>query len=135
MNRERLIQQLSMDEGLRLKPYIDTVGKITIGIGRNLTDGGITATEALSLCNNDLDTVEAELNSRFPWWTTLSEERREVLANMCFNMGIGKLFGFQNMLTALKAGDYETAAAEMLNSGWASQVGDRAKRLATTMKG
>lgn len=135
MNRDRLIQQLYTDEGLRLKPYVDTVGKITIGVGRNLSDIGISATEAVALCNHDLDTVEGDLTGRFPWWTTLSEERQEVLANMCFNMGIGKLFGFQNMLTALKAGDYETAAAEMMASGWATQVGDRAKRLAARMKG
>lgn len=135
MNRDRLIQQLYADEGMRLKPYVDTVGKITIGIGRNLSDVGISTTEAKALCDSDLDTVESDLDGRFPWWRTLSEERQEVLANMCFNMGIGKLFGFQNMIAALKAGNYEIAAAEMMNSGWALQVGDRAKRLAATMKG
>ena len=39
-------EQLILHEGLRLKPYRDTVGKLTIGVGRNLDDVGITRAEA-----------------------------------------------------------------------------------------
>lgn len=41
-------------DGLRLKPYRDTRNKLTIGVGRNLDDVGITREEALMLPNNEI---------------------------------------------------------------------------------
>ncbi|MDY0127369.1 MAG: hypothetical protein RBR69_04500 [Candidatus Cloacimonadaceae bacterium] len=43
---DRIKEQLVRHEGLRLKPYRCTAGKLTIGIGRNLNDCGITQSEA-----------------------------------------------------------------------------------------
>lgn len=66
MNRDRLKAQLVIDEGLRLRPYRDSVGKLTIGCGRNLDDVGITAAEAMMLLDNDVSRVERELVARLP---------------------------------------------------------------------
>ena len=127
---ERLIADLIRDEGVRLMPYRDTVGKLTIGVGRNLDDRGITDHEAGVMLATDVDVVCMELDARAPWWRGMKSSAQLGLANMCFNMGWPRLSKFQNMLSALKKGDCETAATEALNSQWARQVGSRATRIA-----
>lgn len=130
MNRAKLKEDLERDEGLRLKPYVDTVGKTTIGIGRNLDDIGISEEEARHLLDNDVEWVIEELDRTMPWWLTMPEPAQRALANMAFNMGLPTLKLFRNMLAALQAGDYRKAADEALDSRWARQVGSRAERIA-----
>ncbi len=129
MNRDPLKGELIVDEGLRLKPYRCPAGKLTIGIGRNLDDRGITEAEAMVLLDNDIAIVEAELDHALPWWRTLPDAPARALANMAFNMGVPRLLGFRRMLEALRHGDYTTAAEEAQNSRWATQVGPRAQRV------
>ncbi len=124
--------QLILHEGLRLKPYRCTENKLTIGVGRNIEERGITATEAMFLLKNDIEAVEKEL-SRFAWFMKQDEIRRRVLIDMGF-MGVPRLLGFKKMIQALVADDYEKAAAEMLDSKWSRQVGGRAVRLAEMMR-
>ena len=128
-----LKQQLMHDEGLRLHPYRDTVGKLTIGFGRNLDDVGITRREAEIMLDNDIEQVRLEL-SRFDWFDQLDSSRRDVIMNMCFNLGLPTLLKFENMIAALSSHQYQRAADEMLDSKWARQVGDRAERLAEVMR-
>lgn len=134
LDRGKLVDDLVRDEGLRLKPYLDTVNKLTIGIGRNLTDVGITRDEAFTLVNHDIDRVIAEMRVKFPWWPALDEVRQRVLANMAFNLGVPKLLTFHNTLNHIANGDYKRAAAGMRDSLWAKQVGARAERLAKAME-
>lgn len=122
-------EQLTRDEGLRLKPYTDSVGKLTVGVGRNLTDVGLSHDEAMMLLRNDIAHAANLLKKVFPWTESLDEARRGALINMSFNMGVAGLAGFHNFLAKLQAGDYPGAAAEMLDSKWAEQVGPRAQRL------
>jgi len=129
----RLKADLERDEGLRLMPYKDTVGKLTIGIGRNLTDNGISKEEAYYMLENDVWATVNACKSIFTWFDALTEDRQVAMANMVFNMGMHAFLGFRKMIAALKAGDYETASKEMLDSKWARQVGGRAKRLADLM--
>lgn len=122
--------QLRRDEGVRQFPYVDTVGKTTIGVGRNLTDVGLSGVEIDFLLQNDIDKVTTQLQSRLPYFDALDPMRQAVLQNMCFNLGFAGLEGFPKMLAAFAQGDWDTAADEMLNSLWATQVGARATRLA-----
>ena len=126
----QLIAELTRDEGLKLKPYLDTRGKLTIGIGRNLDDKGIDEREARDLARADILDVCHELDRLIPWWRTLSAARQRALVNMGFNIGPHGLMEFRKMLAALQAGDYPTASREALSSTWATQVGDRAQRIA-----
>lgn len=132
--RDDLILDLKLDEGLRLKPYRDSVGKLTLGIGRNLDDVGISEAEAEYLLGNDIDRTIADLNRLLPWWQGLDDTRRRVLLNMGFNLGVPGLLKFKNTLQAVQDGRYQDAAKGMLASKWARQVGDRAKRLAEMMR-
>ena len=134
MSRDRLLRHLERDEGLRLKPYTDTVGKLTIGIGRNLTDVGISEGEARALLENDIDRAEANLDRALPWWRGLDAVRQEIMVNLTFNLGIGGLLTFKNTLAAIKAGLWANAARGLRASKWARQVGARAERLASAME-
>lgn len=130
MQINQIISDLERDEGVRLKPYLDTVGKTTIGIGRNLTDNGITAAEAKMLLQNDLFRVANELDRVAPWWREMSQVRQNALVNMAFNLGLPRLLTFKKMMLALENGNFETAWAEAMGSKWAAQVGERANRIA-----
>jgi len=131
---DNLKTQLIRDESLRLKPYRDTVGKLTIGVGRNLDDRGITEAEADLMLENDIADHHQKLLENLPWTGQLDEARLGVLIAMSFNMGENRLEGFHQTLSLVKTGNYGAAADEMLNSTWANQVGARAHRLALQMK-
>ena len=134
MNKEKLINLLKKHEGIRLKPYLDTVGKLTIGVGRNLDDVGISKDEAEMMLLNDIDRSIHDLDHHLPWWINLDETRQTVLIDMCFNLGISRLLGFENTLKSIESGNYEIASQQMLQSKWAIQVGNRAKELSQMMK-
>lgn len=135
-----LVEQLIRDEGISLHPYTDTVGKVTIGIGRNLTDVGITQAEATYLLVNDIQNATDHLEQALPWTAALDDVRHAALVNMTFNMGIGSLCGFKKFLAALQIEDWGAARDQLLGnpnadppiaeSLWAKQVGPRAHRLA-----
>ena len=133
-DRAQLVADLERDEGVRSFPYTDTVGKLTIGVGRNLSDRGLSADEIEYLLQNDIDAVMDDLNRGIPWWDRLDVVRRQVLVNMCFNLGWPRLRGFVRTLAAIRRGDYQGAAEGMRDSLWAKQVGARAERLAQMME-
>ena len=130
---DAMIRQLRLHEGERLKPYRCTAGKMTIGVGRNLDDRGITAAESAYLLGNDIDDSYAALLRALPWVAHLCEVRQRVLLDMAFNLGIKGLLTFKNTLATIQAGDYRKAGPMMLDSRWAGQVGKRADRLSTMM--
>lgn len=142
MNEELLAAELTRDEGLRLKSYRDSVGKLSIGVGRNLDDKGISKEEAEVMLRNDIAEHTELLDKYLPWWRSLDEVRQRVVANMGFNLGVGpsaehpqgKLLTFKNTLAAMERGDYEAAANGMSSSAWAKQVGLRATRLVAMMR-
>jgi lysozyme len=130
MDRDRVQEQLIRDEELRLKLYKCSAGKWTIGIGRNVEDFGITQSEAIYLCNNDIDRTDLDLRARLPWYDTLDPVRQEAMVNMCFNMGITRFMKFTKAWARGAVGDFDGCSVEMLDSLWADQVGDRALRVA-----
>ena len=124
---------LTLHEGLELKAYKCTAGKITIGVGRNVEELGITHDEAMYLLSNDIQRVVDELLANVDCYNKLSDVRKSVLIDMCFNLGISRFMQFKNFLAAVDRGDYVDAAREMLDSRWATQVGDRSVRLSKMM--
>ena len=134
MNNVQLAAQLVNDEGLRLKPYTDTVGLMTIGVGRNLAGVGISKEEAMHMLENDIDRVCDQLDNLIPWWKQLSEQRQQALANFVFNVGITTAMTFKNTLALLQSGQFASAADEVLRSKWAGQVGQRAIRISTMIR-
>lgn len=137
MNREILKNMLRNHEGLVMHAYQDSLGYWTIGVGRLIDQrkgGGISIAEAMFMLDNDIKKVEDDLDVHIPWWRTMDETRQLVIADMCFNLGIGNLLDFKNTLAAMKDGRYDDAAKGMLDSKWAGQVGKRATHLAEMMR-
>lgn len=124
---------LTLHEGLELKAYKCTAGKITIGVGRNVEELGITHDEAMYLLSNDIQRVEKELEANVSCFGGLSGVRKAVLVDMCFNLGISRFLQFKNFLAALSDGNFSLAGAEMLDSRWAAQVKGRALTLSKMM--
>jgi lysozyme len=131
VNTLRAIDDLIRDEGERLSPYFDNAvpPRMTIGVGRNLTDRGISKEESRYLLQNDIDSHSQALDRFLPWWTTLDEVRQRALFNMCFNLGIAGLLGFKNMLEALQHKDWAGVSRHARSSTWFAQVGLRAVRI------
>lgn len=134
MNLARLYAQLEIDEGKRKKPYRDSEGILTIGIGRNLEDRGLRDNEIAFLLENDVLDAIGECRRLFRNFDQLNSVRQEVLVNMMFNLGYARLAGFKRMIAAVHASDWAEASRQMLDSKWATQVGARADRLAKAMR-
>ncbi len=134
---QTLVDQLKRDEGQILHAYQDSLGYWTIGVGRLIDarrGGGITPSESDYLLANDIESKRQELYQALPWTATMDEVRRAVLLNMAFNLGVAGLLAFKQTLAHVQRGEWPNAAAEMLQSTWATQVGDRAHRLAQQLE-
>lgn len=129
-----LAQMIELHEGRRNKLYKCTAGKWTIGVGRNIEDRGLSNPEIDFLRDNDIALSRQELTMKLPWFVGLDPVRQAVLIDMHFNMGWPVLSQFTNTLEYIRKGEHEKAASAMLQSKWASQVGNRAKRLAKMMQ-
>lgn len=132
-----IFTQLDRDEGNVPFVYKDHLGFDTIGRGF-LVDkrkgGGLRPEEIDFITNNRLAINSTEILRRAPWSAKLDPVRFAVLLNMAYQMGVDGLFGFVNTLKMIESGDYDSAATGMLNSLWAKQTPDRAKRLSKQMR-
>ena len=150
-NRGFLMRLLREHEGVRDKPYDDQTGKplasgdalkgkLTIGVGRNLTDVGLSNDEIDYLLENDIARVEAELDEALPWWRNLDPVRQLVMMDLGFNLGVltppgeAKLLTFTTTLALIRNYRFEDAAANLAKTKWATQVGHRATKLIWWLK-
>lgn len=128
--RDRIIRH----EGMRLKPYLDSRGIETIGIGRNLKDKGISEAEAYILLDNDLQECREEIIKNLPWAESLPTIVYGVLTEMVFQLGIYGVLQFRHTLQALQSGKYSEAADAILSSAWAKQTPERVKELSDILR-
>jgi len=126
--------QIGVIPAQRARPYYDTQGYLTIGVGRNLTARGLSEAEIDLLFANDLVMAKAALAVFLPGWSAPSPAVRAALLSMAFNLGQPRLMGFSRMRAALLAGDYDAAADEALASKWARQTGRRAGEIAAILR-
>ena len=134
MNITRLEADLKRDEGVRNFPYLCTQDKLTIAVGRNLDDVGLSDDEVDYLLRNDIERVINQLYAKIPHFGDFTEPRQRALANMAFQLGINGLMKFKKMHEALKNGHYTRASVECLDSKYAEQTPLRAKRIAEIIK-
>jgi len=113
-------------EGFRARPYRDSRGYITVGYGFCLDTWPLTEAEAEVVLAMRLLDVIHELSEQ-SWWGTLTDRQQRAIADMAYNIGVGGVLRFHDMIAAIEARDWDRAAAAMLNSEWARQVGARAE--------
>lgn len=134
MGVTNIVEQLQRDEGYKQFPYRDTKGILTIGYGFNLEATGLSKTESAEVLRLRALNVATALSSQLPWTDRLDPVRRAVLVNQAYNMGLEKLKLFHTYLALVQAGKWDAAADDDLHTLWASEVGDRAKRLALQLR-
>lgn len=132
-SRQKLRSLLVQNESYRQFPYTDTTGHLTVGIGRNLSNRGISQNEAFTLLDDDILYFISKLDSLFSFYSSIDDIRQIVLVDICFNVGINGLLKFKNMLGFLEKKDWENAANEILNSNAAKENVNRYKQLASIM--
>lgn len=139
-----LEKRLRIEEGERNFVYDDATGKPivpgsvvighpTIGIGRCLDERGISKEEKEAFFQRDVSDSRAAAAAQ-PWAASLDPTRRDLIAEMIFEMGLDRLLRFEKMIAALQRKDFAAAAVEMRDSRWAGQVGQRAINLAAIME-
>jgi len=126
-----LVQRIMNHEGYRGEPYKDSLGKPTIGYGSLLP---ITKKEAELLLQHRLYNMMNELDSIVDL-SGIPSEKKDILYEMSYQMGVPNLLKFRKMWKALDRFDYNEASEEMLLSLWAEQTPNRANELAEQMKG
>lgn len=127
---EKAKKMLSVDEGLRLKPYRCTAGKLSIGYGRNLDDVGISQKVADIMLEEDLQVAQRTCERIFDdLFTTWSENRRLGWINLAFNLGHARLLQFKNTIRAARVNDWSEVEKGLRASLWFKQVGKRAERV------
>ena len=134
--KETLIERIKRHEGLRLRPYRDSLGNASIGYGHYLRIP-INENAALTILRNDIANAclaAYNLPAAVISAGGITEGRKEVLIEMIFNLGFHGVLGFKRMLKAIEKEDFDLAAREMLDSLWALQVKDRARELADIMR-
>lgn len=134
MPHETLRERIARHEGFRSLAYKDSLGVLTIGIGRNIAKKGISVAEAYYLLDNDIAECKQQIDKYLPWAkSSLNDTRYGVVVEACFQLGIQGLLAFKNTLKALQAGDYNKTVEGMLASKWAKQTPARVKELAQIM--
>ena len=131
-----VLQQLRREEGSIPHAYRDHLGYWTIGVGRLIDErkgGGLSPEEVDLLLANDVERVTREVRAALPWFTSLNEPRQAVLIGMAFQMGVAGLLSFKQTLSAIRDERYAHAGGLMLQSLWAQQTPERAKRMAYQM--
>lgn len=123
--REKLKDMLIEHEGKRRSLYFCTADKPTIGVGRNVSEGGIPLSddEIDLMLTNDIKRVEQELTNSFGWYEGLDLVRKDALCDLCFNIGLPSLRKFKMALGSMESKDYKEAALHFLDSKWAKDVG------------
>lgn len=135
--KDQLTKQLLEDEGERLQAYQDHLGYWTIGVGRLIDGrkgGGISKEESRMLLGNDIDKVCSALQEKLHFWDRLNDARKAALCTMAFQMGIEGLLKFKLSLASLANGNYVEASNRMLQSTWAKQTPNRAKKVTEQIK-
>ena len=132
--KSHLLNQIIRHEGSENKMYLDSEGIETIGVGHNLRDRPISDRAIMVILEDDIESSILDLHNHFSWYKEIDEPRKNVLINMCFNLGITKLKRFERMIAAIQVSNWGLAADEMLDSKWARQVKGRAIELAGRMR-
>jgi lysozyme len=134
---DKLRQELIRDEGIRLEPYRDSLGYLTIGVGHLIKRGEsfttLTHQQAMDLLDSDIAIAERNLTNIYPKWRELDDVRQRTLINLSFNLG-GKLAQFKRFLHSLSLGNFGRAADQLIQSKWYRQVRLRGPRIVHAMR-
>ncbi len=129
-----VVELIKDHEGTSLHLYRDTVGKWTVGVGRNIEDNGIREDEAELMLANDIRECRVQLTRTYSWFNALDEVRQAACIDLLFNLGSMRLSGFAKFLAAMARSDWPRAADELRDSKWYTQVARRGPRVVSMIE-
>lgn len=126
-----LLERLKAFEGYRRYAYECTAGRLTIGYGTMIEDGGHGVPEFIAelLLRDYIQTLETRFKSQ-GWYRALDDRRQAAVLEMGYQLGYDGVLGFRRMIAAIKDSDWDGVLAEAMDSKWARQTPRRAADVA-----
>ena len=129
-----LLDAVKLSEGFRDKVYKCTEGVDTIGYGFAIKDLVMDEDIAEMILRRKLDKLIDRVNRRFEWLSELPLQAQDVIYEMCYQLGVSGVSKFKKTLLYLENKEFRMASKEMLDSRWARQTPNRAKKLSNVIK-
>ena len=129
-----LLKQIKQHEGFKSSVYQCSEGYDTIGYGFAIKDLEIDEDIAELILMRRIDKLQKRIASTFGWWLNSDQEIKDVVTNMCYQLGVSGFSKFKKTIYYLETEQYEDASLEMLNSLWAKQTPNRARELSERVR-
>ena len=129
-----LLERIKHHEGFRSKVYKCTEGYDTIGYGFAIKDLEMDEDIAEMILMRKLDDLMNRIQKKFHWWRSAEDEVRNVVVEMCYQLGLSGFSRFKKTIDHLEHKRYGKASVEMLDSRWAKQTPQRALELSNIIK-
>ena len=130
----KLIDSIKQHEGYVGIVYKDSLGIDTIGYGFAIKDLELDEDICEEILKRKLDQLESSIKLKFGWFPFMPDEIKDVVMEMCYQLGVTGFSKFVKTITYLKDKDFKNASIEMLDSKWAKQTPNRAKELSNRVK-
>ena len=124
-----LLDDIKKHEGFRSRVYQCTEGYDTIGYGFAIKDLELDEDIAEMILIRKLEKLQKRIASTFGWFFNSPEEVKDVVTNMCYQLGVSGFSRFKKTIYLLETEQYQEASIEVLDSLWAKQTPNRAKEL------
>jgi lysozyme len=124
-----LIDDIKKNEGYKPTVYQCTQGYDTIGYGFAIKDLYLTKEVCDLILNQKVSQLKININKSFDWYKDSPEEVKDVVTEMCYQIGLSGFSKFKKTIYYLETKQYQEASVEMLDSLWAKQTPNRAKSL------
>ena len=124
-----LLDDIKKHEGFRSRVYQCTEGYDTIGYGFAIKDLDIEEDIGEMILIRKLEKLQKRIASTFGWFFNSPEEVKDVVTNMCYQLGVSGFSRFKKTIYLLETEQYQEASIEVLDSLWAKQTPNRAKEL------
>ena len=131
---DELREAVKLSEGYRARVYKDTLGIDTIGYGFAIKDLYIDEDIAEQILEKKVNKLLKEVDSRFDWFKFMPDGIKEVVVEMCYQLGVNGFSKFKKTIKLLSNRNFAKASTEMLDSLWAKQTPKRAESLSANMK-
>ena len=129
-----LLESIKHHEGFVEHVYDDSLGIPTIGYGFAIKDLVLEEDLCDEILLRKLRKLGRSVMGKFPFFDSLPPDCKEVLMEMCYQLGVTGVSKFKKALKAMEDGDWEKAADEMLDSKWAKQTPRRAKEMSDIIR-
>ena len=129
-----LLDNIKESEGFRSTVYKCTAGHDTIGYGFAIKDLHLTKDDCDMILERKIAELKIRVNNKFPFLADLPEEVQDVVIECCYQLGVSGFSNFKKTIEYLMQKDFENAGIEMLDSRWAKQTPNRAKKLSDIVK-